>query len=204
MRGRRLIRCLALFSALALALSACGEQSFTERDLSRLVLQKHEAPVGTELVQNSSGPQSLDEYARNDEQKKIAMADAGFVSSYFNFFLSPKTFTSTDFSEASAEGAIADSFVMLFATVEGATQGLQILEDTIHRDGAGLEDRSADGLGDEAFAVKGTIQRGLPPGFLFAWRVGNAVFGLIAAGAPGAINENAARRLADVMYARVA
>ncbi len=187
---------------LAVALTGCGATTYTREDLPRLVLQQSQAPEGTQFVHASSGYKSLEEYAKDDQIKKVALQNAGYVTSYFTFFLSPRFYGPGKDGTISTEGSLADSFVLLFETPEGASKGLQIVEEAVRRDGKDLRDRPADDIGDEAIGIKGTLQVGLPPGYLFAWREGNVVLGLVAAGAPDNINEQAVRVLVDQMRAR--
>jgi hypothetical protein len=151
-------------------------------------------------VADSSGARDLDQVAAGDQQKRQELADAGFISSYFALFVDPTLFGPGN--RVTGHGSLADSFVLLFRLPAGASKGLRSIERAVRRDGSDLTVRPSGGLGDEAFALAGTLQRGLPAGFLFAWRRGNAVFGLIAAGPPGRIDENRARALADRMAAR--
>jgi hypothetical protein len=195
----RRARCLIAIATVALA--GCSATHFTEKDLHRLVLQKKDAPVGTEYIDGSSGFKSLDEYAKTDTVKRTQLEDAGFITSYFSFFLSPNFYQGTE-GRISPQGSIADSFALLFKTPEGAIAGLQTVEEAVRRDGKDLIDVPADTLGEEAFGLKGRLDVHLPPGFLFAWREGNAVLGLVAAGAPDNVDENAVRVLVDRMRAR--
>jgi len=197
------LKAVAICVTFGTVLVACSPAPFKGTDLKRLVLQKPDAPQGTVYVEGSSGYRSLEQYTKDDDHKRIAMTDAGFVTSYFSFFLSPHFYSRTRNGEISSSGSLADSFAMIFKTASGASKGLKIIEEAVRRDGRDLLDRPADGLGEESFGLSGTLQAGYPPGYLYAWTVNNAVFGLIAAGAQGNINENAVRALADRMRAKL-
>lgn len=193
-------RTIAFLVVMLVAVACGGEPNFSESQLPGLVLQPFEAPEGTSLDQGSSGAQTLEEFAGDDEVKKTELVEAGFVTSYFRLFLAPELFG--DGTALSPTGSLATSFALLFRTPEGAEQGLGIVERSVRRDGRNLRDKPSAGLGDASFGLEGTLEPGLPPGFLYAWKFGNAVFGIVAAGAPGSINENAARDLADRMAER--
>ncbi|MFA5890165.1 MAG: hypothetical protein WDA27_04305 [Actinomycetota bacterium] len=198
-----MIRRTIAFAVLMTVAVACGgEPRFTADQLPGLVLQPFEAPAGTSLDQASSGTKTLDEFAKDDKVKRAELADAGFVTSYFRLFLAPELFDGKDASELSPAGSLATAFALLFKTPDGAEQGLGIVERAVRRDGRNLRERPSAGLGDASFSLEGTLEPGLPPGYLYAWKLGNAVFGIVAAGAPGAISENSARDLADQMAAR--
>jgi hypothetical protein len=164
-------------------------------DLTRFLLEDADAPVGTQLDASSSGAQTLEQYAEDDAAKKQALADAGFETSFFRVFVSTEAL-------ARRKGAIAISFAILFREPDGARAGLRIIRESVERDGGGLSPRPAEGLGDDAFALAGTLEVGLLPGFLYAWRRGNLALGLIAAGPAGIIDESAARALAERMALR--
>lgn len=186
-----------------LALVACtGGQAdppdFTEEDLPRLVLLREEAPVGTTLVDASSGPVTV-EAISEDDAEEAAYRAAGFVAGYLTFFFN-EDLRGDDALNPDASEAV--SFALLFDDAEGAGEGLRILEADVRRDGSGLDERPTSGFGDEAYIVYGVLDRGEPPGFLFAWRVANVVQVLVASGARDAIREDSARELAGVMRAR--
>lgn len=191
---------VAVLAAVMLALAACsgGEPTFVRDDLERLVLPPELAPARTTFVDGDSGFTTLERLAE-DEEEAAALEEAGFEAAYVNIFLDPKLFDEQDFDPS---GSVAISFAMLFDSPEGATEGLRVIEADVRADSPGVEDRPTPGLGEDAFAVHGVLDPSEPPGFLFAWRVGNVVQILVAAGAEGRIDENAARVLVDRVRAQ--
>lgn len=185
------MRRAALAVAALVALVSCSraEPHYRREDLPTLVLPRGEAPKGTRLIETSSGIQTLEEFTERKALFKAQMQQAGFVTSYFNLF--------------GGSSVIAVSFVVLFRTPDGAGDGLRFVEQDVREKGLNLSDRPAPRLGAESFAVFGDIQPGYPPGYFYAWRMGNAVFGLVAAGAdPREINEDAVRALTARIEAR--
>lgn len=183
-----------LIALLPLALIACSSaRTYKVADLPRLVLQKDEAPVGTTLDASSSGTETLEEFAEDDTVKKKGLQDAGFVRAQFQLFI-----TDTLVGRGS-KGVLANSVALLFGDAEGAGAGITIIKDAIARDGEDLRALGPPALGEEAFALSGTLQPGLPPGYAFLWRRSNVVLGLVVAGDIAGLNENAARDLAAVM-----
>lgn len=184
---------------LPLALVACSSpRTYTVNDLSRLVLQAGEAPKGTELDQSSSGSEDLEEFAEKDEVKKRGLRDAGFVRAQFHFFIS-EGLVGRD-----GTGVLANSIALLFRDAVGAGRGVIVVKEAIERDGRDIRELGPPALGEDAFALAGTLQPGLPPGYAFLWRRENVVLGLVVAGNIAGISENAARELAAVMDAHAA
>lgn len=185
-------RTLLIF--LPLTLVACSSaQTFTEDDLGRLVLQRDEAPVGTSLDASSSGTEDLKELAEDDARKERGLRAAGFEVGRFQLFITDEVVGRGN------KGILANSFALLFRTPDGASRGLQVFKEAIERDGKDLRELGAVPVGEEGFALVGTLEPGLPPGYAFLWRRSNVVLGLIAAGDIAGLNENAARDLVEVM-----
>ena len=187
---------------LALLLAGCtgggDPPDFVAADLPQLVLLPEEAPVGTTLVDASSGAVSVNEIAE-DATEAAALQAAGFVSGYITFFFNQDLRGEEELNPEASEAA---SFALLFGDADGAREGLEILEADVRNDGTGLDERPTSGFGEDAFAFYGVLDTGEPPGFLFAWRVANVVQVLVASGARDAIREDSARELAGVMRAR--
>jgi len=198
------VKRVAALISVVLILAACsgGEPVFDRDDLPDLVLRGEEAPAGTILVDGESGYQDVDRLAEDDVEARL-LEDAGFVVAYLTFFFDPKLFDEEDLLDPTA--SLAVSYAILFGSAEEASRGLQVIEDDVRNDGSDLSERPiAATFGDESFGVYGDVEPGRPPAFVFGWRVGNVVQFLIAAGARGAINENAARVLAERMLRRAA
>lgn len=198
----RLSRSASALLTAALLIPACSPKApiFTPDQLARLVIQKDEAPEGTTLDAESSGPQTLDEYVEDDAAKRKLFADAGFKTSHFNLFLNPQRTSNT-----SSAQTFAVSFGMLFGTEAGALQGLTALETSLRAEGQDLKDRPATGLGKQSFGMVGIIDRrlrGTPFGYAYAWSTGNALFGVIVAGPQDTVSEAGALELAQTVFTR--
>ena len=193
MRRRSLIALLA-----ALTARGSGEPVFEVTDLPRLVLQKEEAPKGTTLLDDSSGYRSIEVFAE-DDQEQTDLLVAGFVSSYVNTFLAPELFGEHRLNPAAS---LAVSYAILFDDAGAAERGIEVVKQDLLRDGTDLIGREAPPFGSDGFGLYGDLQAGRPPGFAFVWRIGNVVQALVAAGARGAIREEAALTLARAMATR--
>jgi hypothetical protein len=196
MRNARAAALAALVALAATAACTGGAKTYARDGLPKLVLQPSDAPEGTTYDAQDSGPQDLDQFAGTDKAKRAAFAAAGFEGAYFAQFVSP------GLSGGAAEQTpqIAVSFALLFPDVARARLGLQALEADVRRRGTGLSDRPDPKLGDGSFALYGTFRRGVPPGFMHAWRLNNGVFGVIASGVN--VDERAVAVLAQKMIAR--
>lgn len=167
--------------------------------ITDLLLRPEEKPKGTILDAGDSGPQTLEQYAGNDPMKKREMSEAGFVTSWFELFISREAISSQKLTGSSV---LAISFALEFTDASGASKGLGALQRGVTREGSNVRALpNPPGFGDAAIELSGTLQKGRPPGFIIAWTYRKWVLGLIAVGAPGAIDEKAARTLAGVMAA---
>jgi hypothetical protein len=189
-------RTLAAVMVLASACSPSAPKP--PKDITSYLLRQSEAPKGTVLIGGDSGPQTLDEYAHDDPQKRADMKAAGFVTSYFELFVSPDSLTSGRMKPGSA---LAVSFALQFAGAPGAAKGLAALEAGVKREGTNVVERPAPKLGRASIELYGTLQKSRPPGFLIAWTFDKYVLGLIAVGAAGSISERSTVELAGVMAA---
>ena len=193
------MRKVAIGAVVAVALVACSSPpTFTRDDLPDLVLNEGDAPRGTTFVSGESGFLPVERFAE-DETEAQALRDAGFIEGYVTIFFDPELFGEDALNPTSS---LAFSFAAVFETIEGAAQGLQVVADDVRADGQDLQDYPTDGLGEESVGLYGVLEPDDPPGFLFAWRVGNAIQILVVEGAPGALNPNAVRVLAERMESR--
>jgi hypothetical protein len=189
---------------LALVLAACsgGEPVFDRDDLPNLVLRAEDAPIGTVLVDAESGYQEVDRIAEDEIERRL-LEQAGFVVAYLTFFFDPDLFDPE--GRLDPDASLAAAYAILFGSADEASRGLRLIEEDIRNDGMDLSERPISAtFGDESFGVYGDVEPGRPPGFVFGWRAGNVVQFLVAAGARDAINENAARVLAERMFRRAA
>jgi hypothetical protein len=157
------------------------------------VLPAEDAPKDTRL--SDGGYLTLERFAE-DEAEARALDGAGFQSAYWHLFFDPELYEE---DRLNPERSLAVSYAVLFDPPENAARGLEAIEADIRADGESLEEFPSDGLGEESFALYGTLDPAEPPGIVYAWRIGNVVQIFVALGAPGAIDPQAARVLADRM-----
>jgi hypothetical protein len=184
--------------------AACTGDGFPSRDYSRedlplIVLQPDDAPVGTTYVDGESDYFTAEMIWRDpDEQDVIdAVNAAGFQDAFIASFFDPRLYELED--RLNPEGSLAFSYAVRFRTPAGAAEGLRVIKNNVSGDAGDLDERPTDGFGPDAFVLHGELDPDQPPGFLFAWRVGNVVQALVAVGARDAIREEAARTLAQRM-----
>lgn len=187
--------------AILVVLAACTshpQQPPKERDIASYLLGSDERPKNTILDAGDSGPQSLDEYAKNDPVKRRDLAAAGFRSVFFRLFVSPDAISSGKLRPGSV---LAISFALSFQDAAGAGKGLDILRAAILREGDKVQTRPAPGFGERSFELAGTLQKGRAPGFVFGWKLRNLVLGFLAVGQRNTVSEQATKELAAVMAA---
>ena len=196
MRSKRSLA-LAMLSAAAIAATGCGEDggasgspTFGVDDLQRLVLSRSEGPQG--LVARS-GPNALEREGEDSRSQLRELRRFGFEADYGSMYF-PR--------DRGSDVQYAESIAMLFGNGDGAARGLAFLETTQREQGRGVEDLSAEGLGDEGWGLRGRFFPGAPPTYFYAWRVGNAVLVFAIAGGPAVVSEREARLFADEMDMR--
>ena len=91
----------------------------------------------------------------------------------------------------------AESIAILFRDSAGARKALAVFERRQRAEGRGVTDLSADGLGEEAWALRGVFFPGAPPTFFYAWRRDNLLQVFALAGKPQAVSEADARAYAE-------
>jgi hypothetical protein len=91
----------------------------------------------------------------------------------------------------------AESIAILFHDSAGARKALAVFERRQRSEGRGVTDLSADGLGEEAWALRGVFFPGAPPTFFYAWRRDNLLQVFALAGKPQAVSEADARAYAE-------
>ena len=201
---------------LAAFLAACGggddnggtpkggstTKTYTASELATIVLQTSEAPSGTQFVAQISGPQSVENFSE-DAEEKAKLTEAGFSAAHTAVFLTP------GFLE-SAQAPPNAQFVAAFALiVRDAASARALVDFEKGRDAAdaeGEKEISVAGLGEGGYAFSVTkFEAEAPyPGFLFVWTRGHAIFGLASVGLEGTVTEAAARARAEKMDGRAA
>jgi hypothetical protein len=166
----------------ALACTNSTDIAYEERHLPSLVLT--EAPDGT-VGSSLDGPRELEDLARDDEERRQLLSDAGFHAAY------ESTFKAAGF-DAELQGFHMTSRAYLF---EDPDAGIDAIRSAIEQDGDRLVERAAPFPDRAGFALRGVLDGGLPAGIVLVWRKHNVVE-LLAVVAVGAVSESELRSIA--------
>lgn len=179
---------------LALVLAACGgEPAITARQLARIMPSGADAPAGTTLRAEQSGPQTLDEFV-TDESVRSRLRTLGFNVAYVAAFATPNF--PADPRDAPAGAALYNSFAILLRDADAAREGLRFYEGRVSSRAKDRNPVLTSELGEDAIAFRfSSLDDTLLPGIAFLWRVGNALFSVVGVGNPDP-NAEAARALA--------
>jgi hypothetical protein len=200
----KLTRMIAL-ATIMVALSACGgTKTFTKTQLGGLLLNSADSPTGLQFITQGSGPQTLDQIAKDDAEK-AKLTSFGFQSAYSSFFANTGAIAVLSQSTKSADPAshVVAALGALFTNEDGAKKALALEHASDVATGTNITTVSVEKIGQETIAEVGT-QENIPfPGFLVYWREGNAIFGVLVAGGPtAAVTLGEATALAKKMEAR--
>ena len=183
------------------AVVACtgGGGAFGKEDLPRIVLRADEAPEGTRKVAGRGGPQDLEAFATDPDERDALVAD-GFVQGYVAYFAPETYFAVSRPSDEELESAISVQVIAgLFEAPRGAASSLdRYVEDLSTRQVPGAATEPWDGLGQEGFRLEGRVGDGSTV-IAYLWRVENLV--LVVAGS-GPIGDDLMRELARTVDAR--
>jgi len=198
---------IALVGLLLLTATACiggsaddpDARPFTRTDVETIVLGPNDAPDGTTYVQDASGFNDLDAFAR-DEVERGHLVDDGFQIGHVALFLPPASATGGPSSEPlTNDSVIVQGIAGLFRDADGAGSSLErYVDDLRTRQIPGAADVSADGLGDQSFGLRGETPDGARVQ-IFVWRIGNL---LLAVSGSGAMTIEQVRELADLVDGR--
>ena len=170
-------------------------------DLDDVVLEASEAPVGTEYLPERSGTLSLEELWPSDccPSQQLIFDDAGFSAAYGRVFEKPGH--TGDPIDTRPGWETMSSVATLFRTAEGASTAMDAWLG--YFESPALEAVSAEGLGDEAVAVRGSPESPAEVFFLYLWRIDRAVLALRASVGAGTVSVEEVRALVERMDARV-
>jgi hypothetical protein len=207
----------SLMTYLALALvaagaGACGEgdatasdqterrKPFTVETLDQFVLRPDEAPKGTEFVEGSSGPFTVEELWPSDccLGLQLEFEELGFRSAYGSRFEKPGYSGDPLVTRPGME--YVNSTAVLFSTDDGASDAMESWYRYFRA--PSLDAVSTEGLGDEAIGVMGAPEAPAETVVLYLWRIGRLVLAVRAGGGTGTIGVGNIRPLADRMDER--
>jgi hypothetical protein len=158
---------IAALLAVGLIVAACGDDDpderagFTEEDLPRLVLDPSEAPPHTE-VSDASGPDLL-EREGGLERLLRQLRKQGFVAD-----------RGIQFEPTRRDASFVEALALVFEDEGAAGRGLDVRL-RFHVDFyAPAEEIPAEGLGEDAWGVRGMFDRRFSSG-IFALRTGNVI-----------------------------
>jgi hypothetical protein len=195
---------------LLLLFPACAEEAakvaggadrfYTAEDLDEIVLSPDEAPEGTEVRADASGPYDLEDFWPSScclglqEQ----FDQAGFQTAQVTMFEQPGH--SADPLDTRPGWEQVSSTAVLFFSEEGASQAMDTWIDYYRA--PVLEPVDVDGLGVEAVGLAGSPMAPAEQLVLYFWRRGRLVLSLRASTGTGTVPLAQVRRLADRMDAR--
>ena len=182
-------------------LVACGGGSvLTGKDLARIMPSATDAPPGTQIDAESSGPQvELEEFV-TDIDVRIRLSQLGFKVAWTTSFATANYVPDKD--KAPLGSAFYGTFAAILKDEKAAADGFDFY---VRR----LKDRAQDftplvmqGLGEEVFSFRFSTLDDTPlPGLAILWRVKNGLFSLVGVGNPSP-DPKVARGLAAKIAAR--
>jgi hypothetical protein len=192
-------RRLLVIIALA-AVAACGgEPTITAKALGAIMPSAADAPPGTQLQAEQSGPKTLDEFVA-DTDVRSRLRRFGFKVGYV------AVFTTANFPEDLSASPVGTKLYGAFAVVfRDAGAGRDAL--TFYRKRVPTKAKNAtpvltQGLGPDSFGFRFSSLEDTPlPGLVYFWRVGNALFEVVGVGNPDS-DGNAFRALAKTINIR--
>ncbi len=201
-----------LLPVLMLAAGACAGEGaraadpkepprvITDETLDQLVLRPEEAPEGTEFVEGSSGPFTVEELWPSDccLGLQVEFEDLGFRSAYGSRFEKPGYSGDPLVTRPGME--YLNSTAVLFSDDEGASEAIESWFEYFRA--PSLDRVSTEGLGDEAIAVIGAPEAPAETMFLYLWRIGRLVLAVRAGAGTGTIGEQDIRSVVDRMDER--
>jgi hypothetical protein len=158
------------------------------------VLQSSDAPPGTQYLASASGPKTLAELVKGDQDatKEIALLkQAGFRDAYLSIF------TGLQLPAGVTHGHFVESFAVVFSSAASAVSGLEVLTRTALANAQRKGAAPTTGLGPHARGIRYAISSFPGDSFLFAWAEGTTVRLLIDGGGTGVASAATALRLAQ-------
>ena len=165
---------------------------------AQAVLHSSDAPHGTKYLASASGPRSLQQLVKGDQDaaKEVALLkQAGFRDAYLSIFTGLQLPTSV------TKGHFIESFAVVFGSSSSAVSGLDVLTHTALTSGQRPAPAPTTGLGAHARGYRYTISAFPGDSYLFAWAQGATVRLLIDGGGTGVVSASSALSLARGVYA---
>jgi hypothetical protein len=164
--------------------------------VSDAVLKAGDAPVGTTFVDNASGPRTLADLVKGDEQAAHEIAllkQAGFRGAR------QAIFTGLQLPASVKQGHLVASFAVVFGNARSAAKGMSVLGKSATAAGQSPTPVSTVGLGSHAEGLHVSLTTFPGDSYVFVWQQNNTVRVLIDAGGNGVVTQPAALRLARHM-----
>ncbi|MCW2681918.1 MAG: hypothetical protein JWM62_3319 [Frankiales bacterium] len=158
-------------------------------DLSAIVLQPAEAPVGTTYLDQASGPRSLDKLLSGDQdaaQEKALLEEAGFEGAHLSVFTGGST------PAAVEQAHVVDSFAVVFPSAGAASAGLEVLSRLVAASATSSTSFAAPSLGERGRGYELTLPNLAGPSFAFTWQQENTARVLVEAGGAGVVTQELA------------
>ena len=158
-----------------------------------------DAPAGTDIRTELSGPKTLDEFVGADEVRAKLRA-LGFKVAYVSTFSTPSF--PADPTKAPPGATLYGSFAIVLEDAEAAHDGFIFYQRRLRSRAKDLAAVLTQNLGTESFSFRFSSLEDTPlPGIAFLWRTGNGLFSVVGVGNPDP-NPDAVRRLARLIAAR--
>jgi hypothetical protein len=186
----RASRVIVLCVICALALTGCAKKSktFTTGQLGTFMLNQNDVPERLKFVTDASGEQTIDDIVSSDEER-AKLTSLNFQSAYQSTFVNDSAAAALSNDQPAPNDAeFAGSFVILFKTADEAHQALAYETQRDRRTGQNIQLISGPKLGDETITETGQTDTLPFPGDLIYWRIGNALFVVVAAGNESALD----------------
>jgi hypothetical protein len=195
-RGALVAVALVLVSAACSAPVTSSSANLRRADLDAIVLSASDAPSGTRYVEEVSGYQDIQTFAI-DADELNALREDGFVVGHLAWFI-PENHDSLS-EPLSNDDVLIQGITGLFAAPDGADAALRRFLDNLRNEQlATHRDLDASALGDEAFALEGTVPSGAPV-VAFLLRRANLV---LAVAGQGDVDVDLLRGMAEVLDER--
>lgn len=186
-----------------LVLAGCGGGGpiITSKNVARVMPSASDAPVGTDIDQDTLGPQTIDEFV-TDGTVKARLKQLGFRLAYVVAF-STRNFV-LDPAQAPVGSASYGTFAIVLRDGDAAASGFDFYAARFRAKAKGFTTVLIEGLGDEVLAFRFSELEDAPlPGLAILWRAGNALFSVVGLGNPDP-QVNAIRALATTIDRRAA
>jgi hypothetical protein len=195
------VKRLSLAVAVSLLLVACGGGSaLTAKSLARIMPSDTDAPPGTQIDDESSGPKvELEEFV-TDTEVRIRLSQLGFRVAWTTSFATANYVPDKD--KAPAGSAFYGTFAAILMDEKAAADGFDFYVQRLKGRAEDFTPLVMQDLGDEVFSFRFSALDDTPlPGLVILWRVKNGLFSLVGVGNPSP-DPKVARGLAAKIAAR--